>query len=94
LLCKWHIDNNWRKNLKKIAGTQMVKAHIDKTLRVLLEEPDEKQFETLFDSFLGKLEENPALHSFKAYFVSHYVPRKKYGLHVIDIRLCLTLTWF
>jgi len=77
LLCKWHIDNNWRKNLKKIAGTQIVKAYIYKTLRVLLEEPNETQFETLLNSFLCKLEEEPALHDFKAYFVSHYVYRKK-----------------
>ncbi|XP_022169811.1 uncharacterized protein LOC111033408, partial [Myzus persicae] len=77
LLCKWHIDNNWRKNLKKIAGTQTVKAYIYKTLRVLLEEPDVTQFEHLLNLFLGKLEEEQALHSFKAYFVSHYVHRKQ-----------------
>jgi len=77
LLCKWHIDNNWRKNLKKIAGPQTVKAYIYKTLRVLLEEPNETQFETLLDSFLCKLKEEPALHNFKAYFVNHYVNRKK-----------------
>lgn len=77
LLCKWHIDNNWRKNLKKIAGPQTVKAYIYKTLRVLLEEPDVTQFEKLLNLFLGKLEEEPTLHSFKAYFLSHYVHRKQ-----------------
>lgn len=77
LLCKWHVDNNWRKNLMKIAGTQTVKAYIYKTLCILLEEPNVTQFETLLNLFLGKLKEEPALHSFKAYFVSHYVHRKQ-----------------
>ncbi|KAF0754169.1 SWIM-type domain-containing protein [Aphis craccivora] len=77
LLCKWHIDNNWRKNLKKIAGPQTVEAYVYKTLRVLLEEPDVTQFEKLLNLFLGKLEEEPTLHSFKTYFLSHYVHRKQ-----------------
>lgn len=41
MLCNWRIDNNWWKNLKKIAGTKTRKAYIYKTLRVLLEEQDE-----------------------------------------------------
>ncbi|XP_029348723.1 uncharacterized protein LOC103311925 [Acyrthosiphon pisum] len=77
LLCKWHIDNNWRKNLKKISGSQNVKAYVYKTLRVLLEEPNETQFEELLNSFLSKLEEEPALHNFKTYFERTYVHRKK-----------------
>lgn len=77
LLCKWHIDNNWRKNLKKISGSQNVKAYVYKTLRVLLEEPNETQFEELLTSFLCKLEEEPALHNFKTYFERTYVHRKK-----------------
>lgn len=74
---KWHVDNNWRKNLKKVAGSQTVKAYVYKTLRVLLEEPDEIQFEKLLDSFLQKIEEKPTMHNFKTYFVSTYVHRKK-----------------
>lgn len=31
LLCKCHIDNNWHKNLKKISGSQNVKAYVYKT---------------------------------------------------------------
>lgn len=77
LLCKWHVDNNWRKNLKKIAGSQNIKAYIYKTLRVLLEEPNENLFEELLTSFLNKLEEEPTLHNFKAYFERTYVHRKK-----------------
>ncbi|KAL4130861.1 hypothetical protein QTP88_008240 [Uroleucon formosanum] len=77
LLCKWHIDNNWRKNLKKIDGSLTTKAYVYKTLRVLLEESDITEFENLLSSFLCKLEEEPAMHNFKAYFVSTYVHRKK-----------------
>ncbi|KAE9536192.1 hypothetical protein AGLY_007415 [Aphis glycines] len=73
--CKWHVDNNWRKNLK-IVGPQTVKAYIYKTLHVLLEEePDVTWFEKL-NFFLEKLEEEPTLHNFKAYFLSYYVHRK------------------
>lgn len=54
LLCKWHIDNNWRKNLKKIVGTQIVKKYIYKTLCVLLEEPYETQFQICLNSFMCK----------------------------------------
>ncbi|XP_022168117.1 uncharacterized protein LOC111032183 [Myzus persicae] len=77
LLCKWHIDNNWRKNLKKIDGSITTKAYVYKTLRVLLDESDITEFETLLSSFLCKLEEEPAMHNFKAYFQSTYVHRKK-----------------
>ncbi|CAI6354418.1 unnamed protein product [Macrosiphum euphorbiae] len=77
LLCKWHIDNNWRKNLKKIDGSQTTKAYVYKTLRVLLDESDTTEFENLLSSFQCKLEEEPAMHNFKAYFVSTYVHRKK-----------------
>ncbi|KAE9522891.1 hypothetical protein AGLY_016702 [Aphis glycines] len=34
-LCKWHIDNNWRKNLNKISGSRSLKAYVYKTLPVL-----------------------------------------------------------
>jgi len=37
ILCKWHIDNNWSKNLKKIDGSQTTKAWVYKTMRVLLD---------------------------------------------------------
>lgn len=42
-----------------------------------MEEPDVTQFEHILNLFLGKLEEEPAFHIFKAYFVSHYVHRKQ-----------------
>ncbi|KAF0688406.1 SWIM-type domain-containing protein, partial [Aphis craccivora] len=44
-----------------------------KTLRVLLEEPNETQFEELLNFFL----EEPALHNFKTYFERTYLHRKK-----------------
>lgn len=77
LLCKWHVDNNWRKNLKKIHGSQTVKAYIYKTLRVLLEEPDELEFERLLNYFLSKLDQEPEMRNFKIYFENTYVNRKK-----------------
>ncbi|KAE9523139.1 hypothetical protein AGLY_016453 [Aphis glycines] len=77
ILCKWHIDNNWRKNLKKIDGSLTTKAYVYKTLRILLDESNIIEFENLLSFFLCKLEEEFAMHNFRAYFVSTYVPRKK-----------------
>lgn len=77
LLCKWHVDNNWRKNIKKIDSSQTVKSYIYKTLRVLLEKADETEFEKLLNSFLCKLEEEPPMQNFKTYFINTYVHRKK-----------------
>ena len=38
LLCIWHIDKNWRKQLQKVNGTLETKAEVYKYIRVLLEE--------------------------------------------------------
>lgn len=43
------------KSQKKLVGKQTVEAYIYKTLRVLIEEPNETQFERLLNSFLCKL---------------------------------------
>lgn len=77
LLCKWHVDNNWRKNLKKIEGSQTTQSYIYKALRVLLEEPDKLQFENILQSFLCKLGAESGLQNFKKYFESNYVNRKR-----------------
>jgi len=67
LLCKCHIDNNWRKNFKKNGGSLTTKAYVYKTLHVLLDESNITEFENLFSSFLCKLEEEPAMHNYRAY---------------------------
>jgi len=44
LLCTWHIDRAWRKNMNKIKGDSTLKATIYKTLRALLELSDKATF--------------------------------------------------
>lgn len=72
LCVKWHVDNNWHKNFKKIDGLQTVKAYVYKVLRVLLEKADETEFEKLLNSFLCKLEEEPVMQNFNTYFISFF----------------------
>ncbi|XP_064482900.1 uncharacterized protein LOC135395736, partial [Ornithodoros turicata] len=50
LLCAWHMDQNWRKNLSKIKG-QNTQIQVYKTLRLLLECTDAQEFEKLMTIF-------------------------------------------
>lgn len=75
LLCTWHVDKNWRLNIKKLVEGQELKASVYKAVRVLLECPDHEDFATLLKAFLET--KDPALQRFLAYFKSHYANRPK-----------------
>jgi hypothetical protein len=77
LLCAWHIDKCWQKNIKKLYCDKITKITIYKTLRVLLQEPDKDKFLIMLKNFLAMLEENPVLTDFKNYFCSHYADNFK-----------------
>lgn len=55
LLCTWHIDRNWRKNLQKIHGDQEFKAKIYKSLRLLLQEQNVDQFQEMLEFIMEEL---------------------------------------
>lgn len=89
LLCKWHVIQNWRKNLdklqeavkekntkKKQKSKNKTRPYVMKNLYVLIDATDENEFLALLEGFLIKLDENN-LQDFKNYFVSNYVPRKE-----------------
>jgi MULE transposase domain len=59
LLCAWHIDRAWRKNLSRIKGDSELKAIVYKTMRSLLEMTDPELFIQKMRQFLeaGKEDE-------------------------------------
>ena len=75
LLCSWHIDRAWRKNLGKIAGDTLLKDEVYKTLRTLMELSDKEVFAERLAQFLeiGKADQRTA--EFVAYFEKEYACR-------------------
>ena len=75
LLCVWHVDRSWRKNLPKIQGDAELKALVYKTLRVLLETNEKENFHQLQENFLKQLQEDSSTRDFASYFEKHYATR-------------------
>lgn len=55
LICKWHIDRSFRKNLPCIPGNSQQKSEVYKSIRLLLEKPDKDKFNSLLQAFLKKI---------------------------------------
>lgn len=76
LLCTWHADRNWRKNLKTIKGDQAAKAKVYKSMRMLLQTKDPCELQELQDFLLSELmccENTIALGEyFKTYYADRY----------------------
>jgi len=90
ILCTWHIDRNWRKNLSKINHSTEVKKDVYKTLRVLLETDTKEQFHSLLESSLRDMEADEGMSEFLSYFRREYVSRpevwaysNRLGLHCL-----------
>lgn len=76
LLCSWHVDQSWRKQLRsKVKGSQEKKALIYKTLKVIHHEPDVGSFEVMLDGFLEELENDSESKEFCDYLRSTYLNR-------------------
>uniref|UniRef100_A0A6P7HAU8 Uncharacterized protein LOC114346433 n=1 Tax=Diabrotica virgifera virgifera TaxID=50390 RepID=A0A6P7HAU8_DIAVI len=75
LLCAWHIDRNWRKNLNKIKGDQAMKAKVYKYLRLLLQSTDPADFEDMLNFVLSELLACEDTAAFGQYFQSYYAGR-------------------
>lgn len=73
LLCKWHVNRNWKNNHLLIPDKQR-KYEVYVTLRMLLEEPDQMEFSALLDLFLQKLKEEH-YNEFFTYFNKTYAKR-------------------
>ncbi len=72
ILCAWHVDRSWRRNLKNVSDTSM-QTEVYHQLCMLLQEREESQFRVLLQSFLTYIEEKCV--SFYTYFNKHYCNR-------------------
>lgn len=76
LLCTWHVDKNWRKNLSKIKGGQDKKSLVYKTIKVLLQSLSAKEeFGELLSKTVSNLLNDPDTLEFGEYFVQFYCGR-------------------
>ena len=74
LLCTWHVDKNWRKNLMKIADVEE-RAKIYKQLCLLRTETEETKFEIMMTNFIQRILSKDHTSEFGEYFKSHYSTR-------------------
>ncbi|XP_064468628.1 uncharacterized protein LOC135381638 [Ornithodoros turicata] len=75
LLCSWHVDKNWRKQINEMVTAGVLRATLYKTCRVLLHCDDEQEFTHLLSAFLEKLQENSDTQRFGHYFSRTYACR-------------------
>lgn len=75
LLCAWHVDRNWRKNIMRYVQGNILKATVYKTCRILLDCEDEGKLAVLCREFLEKASEVDDTKEFAAYFRKHYANR-------------------
>lgn len=77
LVCSWHVEKNWRENLRaKIKDTE-IQSDIYKRMRILLEEPEVREFENKLALFRDQIARTPALAGFNDYFTDEWVSRKE-----------------
>jgi len=74
LICTWHIDRAWRKNLYKI-NDQTLQKETYHMLRVLLEEMDIAKFHRLLDETIKEWQKKEHMSDFLEYFQLHYAQR-------------------
>lgn len=78
LLCTWHVDKNWRQNLKKKIKDGEIQATVYKALCVLRLEQDKTKFKTMLDQFITWISEDVQTKEFAQYFLRHYVSKVEY----------------
>jgi len=75
ILCAWHIDWSWRKNLSKIKHSSEVTSQVYKTLRVVLETDNKEKFHDMLNSLLESMEAVDSMSEFLSYFRHEYASR-------------------
>ena len=75
LLCAWHVDRSWRKQLQKVKGTQENKSQVYKCVRLLLQSTDEEEFKALLKITVQEFLGCETTRDFGNYFNSHYANR-------------------
>lgn len=74
LICSWHIDKNWRENLKKVKDPDKQPA-VYKACRMLMECMDIEEFKESLECFLLMCSQDPDTADFGKYFQKHYANR-------------------
>jgi len=89
LLCTWHVDRAWRKNLPRIKGDSETKAVLYKTIRSLMELTEKEAFHRKLAQFISSASEDASTKEFGKYFADEYASRPqlwaycyRIGLHV------------
>ncbi|KAL4082867.1 hypothetical protein QTP88_029521 [Uroleucon formosanum] len=76
LLCSWHVDQSWRKQVQaKIKGSYEKKTYVYKTLKILQHEPNTDDFEKLLTGICEELKNDEDTNEFHSYFQSNYLNR-------------------
>ena len=87
LLCTWHVDRAWRKNLPKIKGGSDLKAIIYKTIRTLMELTDKDVFAARLGEFLSAATDDEKTSEFAEYFRREYASRPQLWSYAYRIGL-------
>jgi len=87
LLCTWHVDRAWRKNISEMKGDALMKATVYKTLLALMYIADKEIFQQKLTEFLDNAEEDDKMQKFAAYFSKEYACRP----HLWTLCHCLGL---
>ena len=77
LVCTWHVDKNWRENIRSKIKTSDMHEDIYKRLRILLEESAVNEFERKLQIFREHIAKTPCLAAFSTYFNDKWVARKE-----------------
>lgn len=75
LLCTWHVDKNFRKNLTLVNGTVELKSQVYKCIRTLLQETSQEVFYELLPKAIDQLLNNENTKRFGQYFIKEYASR-------------------
>ena len=75
LLCSWHVDRSWRKNLFRINASIKKKLMVYKTICVLMHETNETKFKQMLENTLKLLLEDEETKLFGVYFRDTYAKR-------------------
>lgn len=87
----WCIEKNWRENISKMKCTDNVKMMFYKSLKIMMNEPNEKTFEKMLNNFLSNFQYDTRFADFLSYFQKKYIKgaiqwancyRKQSGVHL------------
>lgn len=75
LLCSWHVDRAFRRNLSKIKGGNILKGGVYKALRTIMELSDPTIFIQRLDQFIRQCKQDEAVADFGSYIEREYAGR-------------------